>query len=287
MTQLQHKSLGQWRREWLSQIRNAGILAPDSDIRDIICEGLGVSPTDIILMADAPVPEDQVRRLQDMVDRRVRGEPIDHIFGHRAFYGHRFEVRPDVLSPREDTEVLVEAVLTMFSDDRKLSVLDLGVGSGAIIATLLKARTTWTGVGVDISKAALALSEINAQGLGVSDRLTLTHSDWFENVRGRYDIIISNPPYINDEDMKNLSHEVLGFDPENALAGGVDGLDAYRAIVQSAHQHLKPEGYIVFEIGYDQGETVPELLLSNGYHQVEVRQDLSGHDRVVIAKRSN
>lgn len=223
-----------------------------------------------------PLSDMQLAELSRFIQRRARREPISHITGKRAFWMHEFEVTPDVLDPRPDTETLVEVALAQpFA-----TVLDLGTGSGCILLSLLHERPAARGVGTDISEAALAVARRNADRVGVVDRVAWAVSDWFSAVTGSFDIIVSNPPYIAKAEMPDLAPE-LGFEPRGALTDEADGLTAYRAIASDAADYLVPGGRLLVEIGPTQGEAVMALFSAAGFADVTVHPDLDGRDRVV------
>ena len=235
--------------------------------------------------ANIPAPRREARRLAgaasgrplaDLVARRCEGEPMSHILGYRDFWEHRFEVTADVLDPRPETETLVAAAL----GGQFARLLDLGTGSGCILLSLLAARTGAQGMGTDLSQAALAVAARNAEVLGVSGRTTLRQSDWWDGVRGTFDLIVANPPYIAAAEMAGLQRE-LGFEPRMALTDDGDGLSAYRAIVAGAPAHLAPGGRLMLEIGPTQGAAVRAMMRAAGLGQVRLLPDLDGRDRVV------
>ena len=201
---------------------------------------------------------------------------MSHLLGYRDFYEHRFQVNRDALDPRPETETLVRAALEMpFSH-----VLDLGTGSGCILLSLLAARPGATGVGTDLSEKALAVARRNTAGLELDRRVALTRSDWFEDVAGQFDLIVSNPPYIAKDEMAELAPE-LGYEPRLALTDEADGLSAYRAITAGAGAHLTAGGFLMVEIGWRQGPQVSELFRKNGFDDVKILPDLDGRDRVI------
>ena len=216
-----------------------------------------------------------------LVARRVKREPLSHLLGYRDFYKHRFVVTPDVLDPRPDTETLIEAALAV-SFDR---VLDLGTGSGCILLSLIAERGDVTGVGTDMSEAALAVAKTNASRLEVSDRVSFIQSDWFSNIHGTYDLIVSNPPYIASAEMTDLQPEVRDHEPRMALTDESDGLSCYRAIVADAPNHLTPNGHLMFEIGPTQADAVNAMMTERGFVEIRVLQDLDGRDRVVSGQK--
>ncbi|WP_439122419.1 peptide chain release factor N(5)-glutamine methyltransferase [Marivita sp.] len=233
-----------------------------------------------IVQGDAPpwteLTDDQIAQLQHLIQRRVQREPISHIIGKRAFWMHDFEVTPDVLDPRPDTETLVEAALTQSFQ----TVLDLGTGSGCILISLLHERLGAHGTGTDVSAAALGVAKRNADKVGVADRVSWTMSDWFSDVTGTYDLIVSNPPYIALDEMAGLAPE-LSHEPRMALTDEQDGLSAYRAITRNALRHMTPKGRLMVEIGPTQAAAVTALFTANGLSNVSTQKDLNGRDRVV------
>lgn len=223
-----------------------------------------------------PLTDAQLATLQRLTQRRVQREPISHLRGYRAFWMHDFIVTPDVLDPRPETETLVE----LACDVPGTRVLDLGTGSGCILLSILHERPDMTGMGTDISEAALQVARRNAAIVGVADRATWLVCDWWSQVDGRFDLIVSNPPYIAEDEMAGLAPE-LSYEPRDALTDGADGLDAYRAIASKANQHLKSGGRLCVEIGPTQAAAVTGILASAGLSHIACTQDLDGRDRVV------
>jgi release factor glutamine methyltransferase len=204
---------------------------------------------------------------------------VAQLLGYRDFWKHRFIVTPDVLDPRPDTEALVaEALRRPFA-----RVLDLGTGTGAILLSLLAERPAATGLGTDLSEAALTVARRNAAALRLADRADFAPADWFAGVAGQFDLIVSNPPYIAAAEMAGLAPEVRDWEPHLALTPGGDGLDAYRAIARGAGAHLAPGGRLVVEIGAAQGAAVAAIMAGAGLGPVRVLPDLDGRDRVVTA----
>lgn len=212
-----------------------------------------------------------------VVEKRAEHVPLQYITGEQEFMGMTFKVNSNVLIPRQDTETLVEEALKVI--EPQMEVLDLCTGSGCILLSILKNAPTVHGTGSDISKQALLVAKENA-------RLHDLDAEWvrgnlFDNVSGQYDVIVSNPPYIAQAELPMLMPEVLQFEPMQALDGGADGLDFYRSITAEAPQYLKENGYLFFEIGYDQGKAVQQLMQDAGFKDVTIRKDLAGNDRVV------
>lgn len=212
-----------------------------------------------------------------VVEKRAEHVPLQYITGEQEFMGMTFKVNSNVLIPRQDTETLVEEALKVI--EPQMEVLDLCTGSGCILLSILKNAPNVHGTGSDISKQALLVAKENA-------RLHDLDAEWvrgnlFDNVSGQYDVIVSNPPYIAQAELPMLMPEVLHFEPMQALDGGADGLDFYRSITAEAPQYLKENGYLFFEIGYDQGKAVQQLMQDAGFKDVTIRKDLAGNDRVV------
>ena len=271
------------KRFLMAQFREAGLDTPDLDARLLVMAATGFSHTDMIARGTEFPSAEVFAIIADYAARRLAGEPVDHILGYREFYGRRFKVSKDVLSPRPETEMLIDAARAFLKDRSKPHVLDLGTGSGAIIISILAETAEARGEAIDVSGAALKIAKYNAAAHKVSDRLSLMEGSWFAPVSDRYDIIVSNPPYSTAAAMEELEIEVKAFDPDLALCGGEDGLMAYRAIISQAANYLKPAGLLLFEIGYDQASSVMGLLTEASFSKVSVHKDLSGHDRMIKA----
>lgn len=279
-------TLNSAKRFLAQQFRRAGLDSPELDARLLVMAAMNLDHADLIAKGTefiAPEALEQIRRLST---RRLAGEPIDHILGYREFYGRRFAINKDVLSPRPETEGLIEAALAISGPDAPLRCLDIGTGSGAIMITLLAERLNWTGVASDVSQAALDMARKNAETYGVSARLSFEQTAWFDGLNGQFDLILSNPPYIDAAHMAALPPEVAGYDPALALYGGEDGLEAYRVLAAQAQDYLKPQGWLLLEIGYDQKNSVTALLYEAGFNDVTCRQDLARQDRLILAKSS-
>ncbi len=265
----------------IRHMREAGLESPGLDARLLIECASGWSAVDIILRGAEDVPNNIQSDIEALAARRIAGEPLDSILGYSEFYGRRFDITGNVLSPRPETEGLVDAGLAAVKSMPCPHILDLGTGSGAVVISLLAERHAAMGTAVDISAAALKVAGQNARTHNVHDRLTFLRGDWFTPVEGQFDLIVSNPPYITDAAMKKLPTEVKHYDPDVALRGGPDGLAPYRKIISHAKTYLRPGGSLIFEIGFDQGKSVSGLLKAAGFLFVTLKQDLSGHDRIV------
>lgn len=247
------------------------------DARLLLEEVCGTSRNDLLAHGDEPVEEERCEAYLDFIEKRSRHIPLQHILGYQEFMGLRFQVTGDVLIPRQDTETLAEEVMRHLHDGMR--ILDLCTGSGCILLSLLKYSNHCKGVGSDLSEAALRVAEGNARSLGLEAEFI--RSDLFERITGKFEIIVSNPPYIPSGEISGLMEEVREHDPLMALDGGEDGFFFYKKIIAQAGDYLHPGGMLFFEIGCSQGDAVSSLMRQAGYQKVRVRQDLSGLDRVV------
>lgn len=235
---------------------------------------------------DLGVPRDVLARFSKFIERRCRFEPVSRILGTREFYGRSFRVTPEVLDPRADTETLIEAALGLAQGREALRILDLGTGSGAIAVTLLAELPRATAVASDLSAAALRVAKVNAEALGVAGRASFVQADWFAGIGGSFDFIVSNPPYIRLGEIAGLAPDVREFDPQMALDGGPDGLEAYRRIASGAGGQLAPQGRVVLEIGAGQENAVNNLFEAAGFSRESRHFDLSGQARCLVFSRS-
>ncbi|MBR5649699.1 peptide chain release factor N(5)-glutamine methyltransferase [Pseudobutyrivibrio sp.] len=238
----------------------------------------GITRADYFLRQNDAIDEESYARYQEALSRRGSHIPLQHITGEQDFMGLTFRVNEHVLIPRQDTETLVEQALKVIPE--KSRILDLCTGSGCVIISLVVLGKELTGVGVDISDEALAVAKDNGARLA-GDRVEFIHSDLFSSVAGKYNCIVSNPPYIPSQVIEELEPEVKDHEPRLALDGTEDGLLFYRKITEKSPDYLNEGGWLLVEIGYDQGESVSQLFIDNGFKEVEVIKDLAGNDRVV------
>lgn len=241
---------------------------------EFIC---GTNRNDLYVHGDREMEHDEFERYLLLIKERQKHVPLQHLTGEQDFMGLTFRVNEHVLIPRQDTEVLVEEVLLHLHDGMR--ILDMCTGSGCILLSLLKYSNDCEGVGADVSEEALAVANLNREQLGIDAKFI--KSNLFENVEGKFDIIVSNPPYIESKVVETLMEEVKDYEPHLALDGGADGLDFYREITTEAKKYLCRGGMLFFEIGYNQAQAVSSLLKEAGYVEVEVKKDLAGLDRVV------
>ncbi|MDR7034363.1 peptide chain release factor N(5)-glutamine methyltransferase [Mesorhizobium sp. BE184] len=268
------------------QLDDAGMDSAALDARLIVEHFSRTSRTDAIVRPDLPITRDISAAVEAALDRRLAGEPVHRILGCREFYGLKLALSPDTLEPRPDTETLVDAVLpfarAVVSRQGSCRILDLGTGTGAIALALLAEVPEATANGTDISAAALATAKKNAVSLGLESRFSASESSWFAEISGRYDVIVSNPPYIPSRDIEFLQREVRDFDPRRALDGGEDGLDPYRIIADGADAFLNHGGIVAVEIGSTQNADVAQLFSKEGWQLSKAEKDLSGNDRVLV-----
>ena len=230
------------------------------------------------------VTDQENRDYRELIRNRGEHIPLQQLTHEAYFYGMKFYVDENVLAPRPDTETLVEEVLKELPADQELEILDMCTGSGCILLSILENRENARGTGADLSEKALAVAKRNGQACQAKARWIC--SDLFEKIKGRYDAIVSNPPYIRTSVIQGLMEEVRLHEPYMALDGHEDGLFFYRKILDQAGEHLKPGGLLAFEIGYDQGEEVSSLMEEKGYIQVRTVKDLAGLDRVVTGRKN-
>lgn len=269
------------------ELEAAGIAGPVIDARLLVEAAADATRVDIVSDPYRALTAEQEARLEEYLTRRVRREPVSHILGRKGFWKIMLNVTPDVLTPRPDTETVVEYVLRDFPEHAPWSVLDLGVGSGAILLSILAERPAAKGLGVDVSAEALAVARENAANLGLAGRTALLRGDWTYGLGdASFDLVVSNPPYIASHVMDELEPEVRDHEPRLALEGGADGLDAYRILAPEILRVLKPGARFAVEIGYDQKDAVEALFRDAGAFNVATIRDLGDRDRVVTGMKN-
>jgi len=263
---------------------------PELDARLLLCHTANLTQEAYVAAPDGPLREEAAFRFDTMIARRLQGEPVSRIIGTREFYGRPFLVDEHTLDPRPDTETLIGAVLDTLTREgrreQRLRILDLGTGTGCILLTLLAELPHAMGIGSDASPGALEIARRNAEALGVADRANFLAGDWLEPIEGKFDIVVSNPPYIASAELAGLSREV-SYDPVLALDGGADGLEAYRRIASGVTRALNPGGLVFIEVGENQGNAVLEWLRGAGLRIEAGRSvwlDLGGRQRCVAVR---
>lgn len=269
--------------EAVDRMFEAGVSSAHLDARLLMSQVLEVGREYLTLNSDAFLSEEEWESFDALVDRRVHREPMAHILGNREFWSLNFNVTPDTLDPRPDSETVIELVLAYVPRrDARLMIADFGVGTGCLLLSLLTEYPNSHGLGVDFSESALKVAERNAQSLGLSSRTHFHHTSWGEGVVGRYDVIVSNPPYIPDAEIEALEPEVAEYEPRLALSGGSDGLDAYRELLPHMKRLLAPQGIAVVEFGKGQAASIKKLASENGLKTLEIAKDLAGHARCLV-----
>jgi release factor glutamine methyltransferase len=267
-----------------ARLAAAGIAGARAEAWLLLAAAAGVERATLMAGPDT-LSARQEARLDALLRRRLAREPVAYLLGEKEFWSLRFEVGPAVLIPRPETETVVEAVLARLPDRASpLRLLDLGVGSGCLLLALLSELPRATGLGVDDSAAALALARRNAERLGLAARADFQAGRWGAGVAGRFDLIVSNPPYVAEGDWDGLQPEIREYEPKAALVAGPDGLAAYRALAPDCARLLAPGGLCALEIGYGQGDAVAGLLAAAGLTVVRRRCDLAGIERCVLAR---
>ncbi|MEQ1889716.1 MAG: peptide chain release factor N(5)-glutamine methyltransferase [Alphaproteobacteria bacterium] len=277
-------------RAGAAQLRAAGVEQAVLDARLLLMAAAGMTAEAVIRNPDAELSSGQTAAYAEMISRRVAREPVSRILGRREFWSLDFEITPATLDPRPDSETLISAALDAVRDrERPLRILDIGTGSGCLLLALLSEFPCARGTGIDISNGALDVARRNAAHLGFSQRARFIQCDvqnggWSSQAGGPFDMVVSNPPYIEDAALAGLAPEVIGFDPYQALAGGVDGLNFYRIITISLAQLLSPDGLVILETGAGQAGAVQIMLRQAGLAVLDTRHDLGGVARAVAGR---
>ncbi|MEW5825200.1 MAG: peptide chain release factor N(5)-glutamine methyltransferase, partial [Candidatus Bipolaricaulota bacterium] len=264
-----------------------GIVQPRLEAEILLAHALDVDRLHLYLSPDKPLSPDERSRFRTFVQKRHAGVPLQHLIGEISFFGLRFRVHRDALIPRGETEELLDRALRLVGRDRPARYLDLGTGSGVLAVCLARYLPLASVTAVDVSPAALDLARENAARNGVADRIAFVQSDWFSGVEGSFDVVVSNPPYVESAAIDRLATEVRDHEPREALDGGPDGLDAIRRLTSGAGAHVSSGGRILLEIGHGQAQRVRDLLQTSGFDEVCVEADMSGRERFVSARRKS
>lgn len=269
-----------------ARLRDAGVEGAARDATLLLSHATGLERSRLMGHPDLRLMPREVADFEACLSRRLAREPVSRILGRRAFWDLTMQLSAATFDPRPETELLVEALLDRYRErEDSFRILDLGTGSGCILLALLKSLPRATGLGVDIDEAAVAMAQRNAKDHGLSLRATFETRTWGDGLGGQWQVIVSNPPYIVDEEIKQLAPEVARFDPALALSGGPDGLDRYRELLPHAARLLAPDGLLALELGFGQAKAVTGLLADVGMVRVEVMKDLAGIDRCLLARR--
>ena len=266
-------------------LKDRSILSAHLDSEILMAKALGANREYIILNNDKVLKEKNLKYFKKLVQERASRKPIAYLLNKKFFWNSEFYVNKNSLIPRPDTEIVIEQVLKLTKNKNKLSVLDIGVGSGCILLTILKERKNFYGTGIDISKNSLNICKKNAKNLLLEGRIKFYKSDVDKFNQGKYDLIVSNPPYIKRCDLKYLESDVLNFEPKLALDGGLDGLSVIRKVIKKSSELLKKNGKFILEIGFDQKNKVIKLLNNKGFYINSTVKDLSNNDRCIISTK--
>jgi len=266
-------------------LKKKNVKNPVLDSQILMSEAIKKEKEFIILNFDKEISNKSFKYFNKLIHLRGRGEPIAYLTKKKYFWKYKFTVNRDVLIPRPDTEVLIEEVLKLTKNKDSLNLLDVGVGSGCILISILRDKKNFYGSGIDISKKSLDTCKINGKNLGVINRLKLFKSD-IDNFHFRkYDLIISNPPYIKKNKLKYLEKDVIGFEPKQALDGGIEGLSEISKVINRSSELIKKNGFLILEIGFDQKWKVKKILENKGFYIKKIVRDLSNNDRCIVSKK--
>ena len=258
-----------------------GIETPELDARIILKEVLSLDDKDLILKESLDIPNELIEKIIAIESRRLNGEPISKIFKKRDFYNSTFLISNDVLDPRPETELIVEIANNFIDKNEVKNILDLGTGSGCILLSILKENKMINGLGIDLSKDAISIAKQNSKKLNLETQSNFLISNWMSSVNYKYDLVVSNPPYIASEDIKKLSKSVKIYDPILSLDGGDDGLNSYRLIASDLKRVVSKNALIIIEIGYNQSLQVIEIFKKNNFKLMKKYNDINGLDRVL------
>ena len=271
--------------EGINILQKNKIANPQLDSEILLSNSIKKDKKHIILNPKEILNLEQLGKFKSLIERRKKGEPIAYLINKKEFWKDEFFVNKDVLIPRPDSELIIEQVLKIYSKDMQLQVLDIGAGSGCILLSILKERSNFYGTGIDISKKSINVSKFNAKQLNLTNRAKFFHSsvDNFNN--GKYDIIVSNPPYIEQLSLKYLEKDVVNFEPKLALSGGFDGFSKIRKVINKASILIKKNGKFILEIGFNQKNKVIKILKEEGFYVNKAIKDYGNNDRCIISTK--
>jgi len=266
-------------------LKNSHIKTAELDTEILMAKVLGLSREYIMFNYHKNLDDINLDHFNRLIKERAGRKPIAYLLNKKFFWDNEFYVDKNTLIPRPDTEVVIEEILRLTKHKNKISILDIGVGSGCILLTILKERKNFYGAGIDISKRSLDISKINAKNLGVESRVKFYQSDIDKFAKGKYDLIVSNPPYIKSCDLKYLESDVINFEPKLALDGGLDGLSKIRKVINKSSELIKKNGKFILEIGFDQKDKVIKLLNKKGFYINSTLKDLAKNDRCIVSTK--
>ena len=271
--------------EGLNILKNKSILSAKLDSEILMAKALGKKREYIILNNNKIIKEQNLKYFKKLVHERATRKPIAYLLNKKSFWNSEFYVNKNTLIPRPDTEIILEQVLKFTKNKNYLNILDIGVGSGCILLSILKERKNFYGTGIDISRNSLDICKMNAKKLLLDRRVKFFKSDVDKFAIGKYDLIVSNPPYIKTSDLKYLESDVIKFEPKLALDGGLDGLSVIRKVIKKSSELLKKNGKFILEIGFDQKNKVIKLLNNKGFYINSTVKDLANNDRCIISTK--
>ena len=271
--------------EGLKILKSKFIPNPLLDAEILMAKTINKDRNYILLNSSNPINNNDLNNFYKLIEQRSLGNPVAYLIKKKFFWNSEFYVTNDALIPRPDTEIIIENILSLTKQKNKINILDIGVGSGCIILTILKERENFHGTGIDISKKCLNISRINAINLKVRSRLKLFKSNVDKFNFGKYDLIVSNPPYIKTKKLKYLERDVAKFEPKQALDGGLDGLSEIRKVVKKSSELIKKNGKFILEIGFDQKNEVINLLKKEGFYINSTQKDLANNDRCIVSTK--
>ena len=260
-----------------------GIVSSRLDCEILISKVLKTNRANVILNINKNLTSDELSYFNELIDQRSKKKPIAYLVGKKEFWKYEFYVTKGVLIPRPDTELIVEKVLELTRNKLNLNFLDIGVGSGCIILSILKEKKNFYGTGIDISKKCIDICKINANNLKVFNRLKLFKSDIDNFSLGKYDLIISNPPYIKNLNLKYLEEDVIGYEPRSALSGGLDGLSEIKKVINNSTKLIKKNGILILEIASDQVHVTSNILRKKGFFVKKIFKDLAKNNRCILS----
>ncbi len=272
-------------KEGIGILQKNKISNPQLDSEILLSNSIKRDKKHIILNPKEVLNSEQLGKFKNLIERRKKGEPIAYLINKKEFWKDEFFVNKDVLIPRPDSELIIEQVLKIYSKDDQLQILDIGTGSGCILLSILKERSNFYGTGIDISKKSINVSKFNAKQLNLTNRVKFFHSsvDNFNN--GKYDIIVSNPPYIEQLSLKYLEKDVVNFEPKLALSGGFDGFSKIRKVINKTSNLIKKNGKFILEIGFNQKNKVIKILKEEGFYVNKAIKDYGNNDRCIISTK--
>jgi release factor glutamine methyltransferase len=266
-------------------LKNSCIKTAKLDTEILMAKALGLNREYVILNNQKNLNDKNLDHFKKLIKERANRKPIAYLLNKKFFWDNEFYVNKNTLIPRPDTEIIIEEIIRLTKYKNKINILDIGVGSGCILLTILKERKNFYGTGIDISKKSLEISKINAKNLNVESRVKFYKSDIDKFAKGKYDLIVSNPPYIKSCDLKYLESDVINFEPKLALDGGLDGLSEIRKVIIKSSELIKKNGKLVLEIGFNQKNKVIKLLNEKGFYINSTLKDLAKNDRCIVSTK--